>query len=114
MPQVAAGFEDGVSPAGVVGLEPVVAAAERSDVVTRCRSALGVGDHVVVVAGLGGAGAPREHTGQVTFGGLVGEPVGDLVLVDMDLLGQVDHRLHDHRGAGDATPGADLVGVHER
>ena len=77
------------------------------------RAALGVGDHVVQVAGLGGAGAPREHTGQVPFGCLGGEPVGDLVLVDMDVLGQVDHRPHRHRGAGAAAPGADLVGVDE-
>ncbi len=77
-------------------------------------AAVGVGDDVVVVAGLRGAGAPGEHTGQVPFGGLVGEPVGDLVLVDVELLGQVDHRLHRHRGAGDTAPGADLVGVDER
>jgi hypothetical protein len=69
---------------------------------------------VVGVAVLGGAGAPREHAGQVPFGGLVGEPVGDLVLVHVQVLGQVEHRLHRHRGAGDTAPGADLVGVDER
>ena len=65
-PQVAAGFEDRVAPAGVVGLEPVVAPAQRGQVVTGCRAALGVGDDVVGVAVLGGAGAPREDAGQAS------------------------------------------------
>src|SRR6188508_1158094 len=86
-PQVAAGFEHRVAPAGVVGLEPVVATAQGRDVVAAGAAALAVGDHVVQVAGLGGAGAPREHTCQVPFGCLGGEPVGDLVPVDRDLFG---------------------------
>jgi len=69
---------------------------------------------VVGVAGLGRAGAPREDTGQVPFGGLVGEPVGDLVLVHVQVRGQVEHRLDRDLHAGDTAPGADLLGVHER
>ena len=40
-PQVGAGFQDGVAPAGVVGLEPVVAPAQRGQVVTAVGAALG-------------------------------------------------------------------------
>ncbi len=69
---------------------------------------------MVQVAALRGTGAPREHTGQVPLGRLCGEPVGDLVLLDVHVFAQVDHRPHGHRGAGVAAPGADLVGVHER
>src|SRR4029079_12800594 len=88
-PQVRAGFQHRVAPPGVVGLEPVVAPAQRGQVVTRGRPALGVGDHVVGVAVLGGAGAPREDAGQVPFGGLVGESGGELVLVHAQVIGQV-------------------------
>src|SRR5689334_25387918 len=90
-----------------------MAPAEVAEVVTRRRSALAERDDVVLVAGLGGAGAPGEHACLVAVLGLGGEPVGDLVLADVDVLGQVDDRLHGDACAGGTAPGADLVGVDE-
>src|SRR4029077_18599626 len=88
--EVRPGPEHGVAPAGVVGLEPVVPATQRTDVVTRRRSVLGVGDHVVQVAAPRRAGAPREHTGLVPLRCLGGDPVGDLVLLHVHVFAQVD------------------------
>ncbi len=51
------------------------------------------------------ASAGRVHHGNTQVrsrsAAWCGEPVGDLVLVDVEVLGQVDHRLHRHRGARD-------------
>ena len=58
---------------------------------------------------LGGSGAPGEGAGEVAFGGLGGEPVGDLVLRDVEVLGQVDHRLDGHLGQRGPQPRADLL-----
>jgi len=41
---------------------------------------------------------------------LFAEPVGDLVGVDLDVLGEVDHRLDGDVGVGAGAPGADLLG----
>ncbi len=49
----------------------------------------------------------------VDEGGLFGEPVGDLVGGDVDVLVQVDDRLHGDLGLGVGAPVPDLVGVHE-
>ena len=74
--------------------------------------ALGVGDDVVAVAAVlvgRSRRAGRVHHGNtqvyVAQGDGFGDPVGDLVGLDVDVVGQVDHRLHDHLGVAVAAPG---------
>ena len=43
---------------------------------------------------------------------MLAEPVGHLVGVEVKMVVQVDHRLHDHLGPGVGAPGPDLVGAH--
>ena len=50
--------------------------------------------------------APGEHAGQVDQGDLFRQPVAHLVGVDLDVVVQVDHRLHHHFGVRVPAPRA--------
>ena len=106
-PQVVAGSEEPVAPA-VVGLGAVMSSAEWGDVVAAGRPALVVGDAVVVVAAGGGAGAPGVDAGAVAFGDLLVEAVGDLPLIDPDVVVEVADRVDHDLGVGVAAPGGHL------
>ena len=101
--------DHGVGPRGV-GLEPVVSTAHGCGVAGAGRTARPVRDDVVDVAGDGRAGAPREGAGAVADLGLLGQPGGNLVGGDADVLVDVEDRLDDDGGVGGLAPGADLVG----
>ena len=88
----------------------MVASAQWCEVVSGGWSAVGVRDHVVGVAVPGRVVAPREHAGEVAFGSLVVEAVGDLVGTDVHALVEVQDRLHGDEGVGVGAPVADLVG----
>ncbi len=107
-PQIGAGLEQLVAPGGV-GLQAVVMSTQRRDIARARRPTLVVGDGVVVVAAAGGADAPREHAAEIPESNTFSEAVGDLVGIDPDVVGQVDHRLHRQRGAGVAAPGPDRL-----
>src|SRR5680860_1233193 len=92
----------------------MVSSTQGPDVLGAGGAAVRVGDDVVLVAASGWPGAPGEQARVVAQGGLFGEPLRDLVALDRDVLGQVDHRLHDHRGLGVGAPAADLVGGDHR
>lgn len=66
---------------------------------------------MVLVAPVGRFGAVREHAMDVDQGVLLPQPVRDLVGLHMDVLVEVDHRLHGHLRVGVATPQADLFGA---
>ena len=117
-PHVGAAVEGGVGPAAV-GLGPVMAPAQRGGVAGAGVLDHRVGDPVVAVGvvlvglqGPGGSGAPGEHAGRVGQDGLFAEPAADLVGLDVDVLVEVDHRLHGDLGVGVAAPLPDLLGVH--
>ena len=96
-----------VVPSGV-GLGPVVAPTQWGDVVTGGRAAAVVGLGVVLVAGPGRSRAPGVHTAAVAFVDLVGEPVGDLVGVDPDVVVQILDRADHDLGVRVGAPGPDL------
>ncbi len=78
------------------------------DVVTGGRAAAVVGLGVVLVAGPGRSRAPGVHTAAVAFVDLVGEPVGDLVGVDPDVVVQILDRADHDLGVRVRAPGPDL------
>src|SRR6185295_9287613 len=106
-----------IGPAAV-GLGAVVMATHRREVAAAGQAAVvavgvvvdAVVDAVVVVAGAGLAGAPGEDTGDVAEVGLVLQPLRCLVGVDVEVLGQVQDRLHGDVGVGLGAPAADLGG----
>ena len=116
-PQVGAGFEDVVAPAAV-GLEPVVSSAQGCDLAGAGGSALAERDGVVVVAGVfvgsepaGGSAAPGEDAGDCPEGDGFGDPVGDFVGLDRDVLGEVDDGFDGDLQVGAADPVADGLGA---
>jgi hypothetical protein len=67
-------------------------------------------DAVVAVAGFGGSEAEGERADQVAQLGLELEPGGGFVRVDVDVVGEIQHRLHRDVGVRVAAPLADLFG----
>src|SRR6478609_6009839 len=78
-----------------VGLRAMVSPAQRSDVAVTRRTTPRGGIDVVAVRTPSPALAPREHTRVLQQHLPLTEPVRGLVGVDMDVISQVDDRLHD-------------------
>ena len=74
--------------------------AQGREVALAGRPALGRGGRRGRCRRLRRGGCTRGTRRSVASSVLVGEPVGDLVLVDVEVLGQVDDRLHRYRASG--------------
>ena len=120
-PQVDPALDGDVAPPAV-GLQPVVAPAQRRDI-PRSTSAPPWPWAVMWSQSASCSPGRQPRAGRVQNGNtqvrraarrLRRSGRGPRTGVDVDVVVQVDHRLHHHRGVGVGAPGADLLGGDQR